>query len=108
MACRDEKKMHAARDKLTSFAAPGSKVSTEILDLQSLASVRDFANRYNDSGRRLDVLLNNAGIMACPELRTKDGFEAQFGTNLGSLSSVPCFGPFLQAAILIPVLIEVV
>jgi NAD(P)-dependent dehydrogenase (short-subunit alcohol dehydrogenase family) len=48
------------------------------LDLADLASVRAFAGAWNDD---LDVLVNNAGVMAPPEGRTKDGFETQIGTN---------------------------
>jgi len=43
--------------------------------------VRSFARRFLDSGEPLDVLVNNAGIMACPLMRTKDGFEMQLGVN---------------------------
>ena len=48
------------------------------LDLADLASVRAFAEGWDGN---LDVLINNAGVMAVPESRTKDGFEMQFGTN---------------------------
>jgi hypothetical protein len=47
--------------------------------------VRDFSARYLDSGRPLDVLLNNAGVMACPEMRTKEGFEMQIVSAKGRL-----------------------
>lgn len=52
------------------------------LDLASLESVGSFAKRYASSSDRLDMLVNNAGVMAIPERQTtKDGFEMQFGTN---------------------------
>ncbi len=51
------------------------------LDLASLASVRSFAEEFKKKYERLDVLMNNAGVMAIPERRTADGFEMQFGTN---------------------------
>ena len=55
------------------------------LDLSSLSSVRQFAKQVSEQESRLDILINNAGVMACPEWQTEDGFEMQFGTNhLGS------------------------
>ncbi|AWW38832.1 oxidoreductase [Streptomyces cadmiisoli] len=62
-------------------AAATMRGSTEVrrLDLADLASVRAFADGW--AARPLDLLINNAGVMMLPELRTKDGFEMQFGTN---------------------------
>ena len=51
------------------------------LDLSSLASVREAAASINDNVERIDVLINNAAIMACPYSKTVDGIECQFGTN---------------------------
>lgn len=51
------------------------------LDLASLESVRAFASELLEGGRPLDVLVNNAGVMACPPLQTSDGFELQLGVN---------------------------
>jgi len=51
------------------------------LDLADLASVRDFANKFTANYSKLDILMNNAGIMTPPYFKTKDGFEGQFGTN---------------------------
>ena len=51
------------------------------LDLSSLASVRQFAKRVSGTVSRIDILINNAGVMMCPEWQTEDGFEMQFGTN---------------------------
>lgn len=51
------------------------------MDLADIASVRKFASDYADTGRGLDMLINNAGIMACPETRIGPGWEAQFGVN---------------------------
>jgi NAD(P)-dependent dehydrogenase (short-subunit alcohol dehydrogenase family) len=61
-------------------AAAAIDGTTEVrrLDLADLASIRSFAGSWDE---RLDVLVNNAGIMAVPERRTKDGFELQLGTN---------------------------
>ena len=52
-----------------------------LLDLANQASVKDCAMRALDEGAPLDVLVNNAGVMATPEMRTDDGFEYQLGVN---------------------------
>lgn len=75
--------------------AGGSAVAME-LDLASLASVRNFAGEFTKTYDRLDVLINNAGIMATPQAKTKDGFELQFGTNH--------LGHFLLTQLLTPTL----
>ncbi|MEP7121986.1 MAG: SDR family oxidoreductase [Byssovorax sp.] len=63
-------------------ASPGAKVRFEELDLGSLASVTAFADRLVAQGRQIDLLVNNAGVMALPEkATTPDGFEMQLGTN---------------------------
>ncbi|PWY96128.1 short-chain dehydrogenase [Aspergillus sclerotioniger CBS 115572] len=51
------------------------------LDLNSLASVRACAEQFKTQSTRLNILIANAGVMGCPEGRTADGFETQFGTN---------------------------
>lgn len=56
-------------------------VETEDLDLADPDSVRGFADRFLASGREVDLVINNAGIMACPETRVGPGWEAQFATN---------------------------
>ncbi|HEV7657299.1 MAG TPA: oxidoreductase [Mycobacteriales bacterium] len=58
---------------------PAAEVTLAKLDLADLASVRTFAETYHPDG--LDLLVNNAGVMAPPLRRTADGFESQFGTN---------------------------
>ncbi|MCA3709730.1 MAG: SDR family NAD(P)-dependent oxidoreductase [Phenylobacterium sp.] len=70
--------------------AKGPEARFEMLDLASLASVRAFAERWG--GRPLDLLINNAGVMACPLARTEDGLEMQIGTNH--------FGHFLLGVLL--------
>jgi NAD(P)-dependent dehydrogenase (short-subunit alcohol dehydrogenase family) len=63
-------------------AYPGAIVSVAKLDLASLSSIREFSSAFIKSHRRLDILMNNAGIMGVPQREvTADGFEAQFGTN---------------------------
>lgn len=60
---------------------PHTDVSIRILDLASLASVERFANSIIADHERLDLLINNAGVMMCPYGKTEDGFEMQMGTN---------------------------
>jgi NAD(P)-dependent dehydrogenase (short-subunit alcohol dehydrogenase family) len=61
---------------------PDAKISFEALDLANLASVADFARRFASAHASLDLLINNAGVMALPTRQTTaDGFEMQFGTN---------------------------
>jgi NAD(P)-dependent dehydrogenase (short-subunit alcohol dehydrogenase family) len=57
------------------------KISVAPMDLADLASVRKFASETKASKRALHLLINNAGIMACPQTRTKEGWELQFATN---------------------------
>lgn len=80
LACRDVQKGHTARGALQS-EHPQASVEAMELDLASLASVRAFAEAYRTRHQRLDVLCNNAGVMALPYRKTADGFEMQFGTN---------------------------
>jgi NAD(P)-dependent dehydrogenase (short-subunit alcohol dehydrogenase family) len=56
-------------------------ITTAAMDLADLTSVRQFAHGVMDSHRHLDILINNAGIMACPEARVGPGWESQFGVN---------------------------
>lgn len=68
------------------------------LDLANLNSVKIFAEQYKQQYRQLDVLLNNAGIMATPNIKTDDGFEVQLGTNhLGHFALTACLLPLLKA-----------
>lgn len=60
---------------------PTAKIDVMELDLSSLASVEKFASKYNSSGLPLNVLINNAGIMATPFQLSKDNLELQFATN---------------------------
>jgi NAD(P)-dependent dehydrogenase (short-subunit alcohol dehydrogenase family) len=80
LACRNAAKGEAARRELEA-RVPGAKLELEELDLASLASVRDFAERLREAHDGLDLLVNNAGIMASPRRETADGFELQLGTN---------------------------
>jgi NAD(P)-dependent dehydrogenase (short-subunit alcohol dehydrogenase family) len=80
MACRNVAKAGEAVERITA-AVPEARLSVEQLDLADLASVREFAERFSSEHDRLDLLINNAGIMAPPRRLTTDGFESQFGTN---------------------------
>jgi NAD(P)-dependent dehydrogenase (short-subunit alcohol dehydrogenase family) len=80
MACRNLDKGHAAVDEVRA-AVPDAQIQLDELDLASLASVRAFADRFKTTHDGLDLLINNAGVMAPPRRRTADGFELQFGTN---------------------------
>src|SRR6202048_3446387 len=77
---------------------PGAKISYEALDLASLASVTDFAKRFATGHSSLDLLINNAGVMALPTRQTTaDGFEMQFGTNyLGHYAPTAQLRPLLR------------
>jgi NAD(P)-dependent dehydrogenase (short-subunit alcohol dehydrogenase family) len=80
MACRNLERAEAARAQIAA-EVPGAKLELESLDLSSLDSVRSFATTFRDGHEGLDLLINNAGVMATPRRRTADGFELQFGTN---------------------------
>jgi NAD(P)-dependent dehydrogenase (short-subunit alcohol dehydrogenase family) len=80
LACRNVAKGEAARREIEA-AAPGAPLELEELDLASLESVRAFAERFRSAHDGLDLLINNAGVMAPPRRQTADGFELQFGTN---------------------------
>ncbi|XP_062183241.1 short-chain dehydrogenase TIC 32, chloroplastic-like [Phragmites australis] len=60
---------------------PNSKLHVMEMDLSSLSSVRSFGRSFNSSHKHLNILINNAGIMACPFQLSKDGIERQFATN---------------------------
>ena len=60
-------------------------VTTAPMDLADLASVRSFAKGVSDSHKTLDLLINNAGIMACPEARVGPGWESQFEIGRASV-----------------------
>jgi NAD(P)-dependent dehydrogenase (short-subunit alcohol dehydrogenase family) len=73
-------------------------VEVDQLDLGDLASVHAFADRFLASGRAVDVIVDNAGIMACPETRVGPGWEAQFATNhLGHFALVNRLWPAIAA-----------
>lgn len=85
MACRNRSRAETAR------AEVGGDAEVRELDLGSQASVRAFAEAWDGP---IDVLINNAGVMAVPFARTVDGFESHFGTNF--------LGPFALTGLLLP------
>jgi NAD(P)-dependent dehydrogenase (short-subunit alcohol dehydrogenase family) len=96
LACRDKARGEAAMSRIRS-EAPGAELELVLLDLASLASVREVAAQELERGLPLDILINNAGVMAPPKrLETKDGFELQFGTNV--------LGHFALTGLLLPAL----
>ncbi|MCU1396715.1 MAG: dehydrogenase/reductase [Ilumatobacteraceae bacterium] len=80
LGCRNPEKAATALERIR-VSAPGADVQVLPLDLADLSSVRAAATTVNDSEPKLDLLINNAGVMALPLSRTADGFEMQFGTN---------------------------
>jgi NAD(P)-dependent dehydrogenase (short-subunit alcohol dehydrogenase family) len=95
-ACRDEQRGADALARLQR-ALPDARLQLHRLDLASLASVRTFCELELAHWRPLDILINNAGVMAPRQrLETADGFELQFGTNV--------LGHFALTALLLPLL----
>lgn len=96
----DEKGFQALKD--IEAASGSDDVHYMQLDLADLQSVKSFADRFGKQpyGSRIDVLMNNAGVMAIPERQeTKDGFERQFGINhLGHFALVGVLMPLLRKA----------
>jgi NAD(P)-dependent dehydrogenase (short-subunit alcohol dehydrogenase family) len=80
-AARDLAKARAATGQVRADAAKGGGLELVQLDLASLASVRACADALLAEGKPFDLIIANAGVMACPFGKTTDGFETQFGTN---------------------------
>jgi len=80
LACRDLQKATAAAERILAEHPVGS-VQPQALDLSDLDSVRRFAEHFTAEHTRLDLLINNAGVMVPPQSQTKQGFELQLGTN---------------------------
>ncbi len=98
LACRDQAKAEAARRRILS-QVPAAQLETALLDLSSLASVRAAAQSFLVTRRRLDLLIDNAGIMALPQRRVSpDGFELQLATNH--------FGHFALTGLLLPAVLQ--
>ncbi|MGX1474549.1 UNVERIFIED_CONTAM: NAD(P)-dependent dehydrogenase (short-subunit alcohol dehydrogenase family) [Streptomyces canus] len=95
LACRSEARGVEAEERLVA-EVPGAQVQFARLDLGDLSCVREFTAAYPYD--RLDLLVNNAGVMALPYGTTADGFETQFGTNH--------LGHFALTGLLLPTLLE--
>ena len=80
MACRNLEKANPKADEIRA-AHPGADVNAMQLDLSDLGSVQRFAEGFRAKHSRLDLLINNAGIMVPPYGKTAQGFETQFGVN---------------------------
>ena len=81
LACRNEQRAAEAKAKIIA-AVPQAQVEVAKVDVADLDSIKTFAEAFVASDRKLDILINNAGVMAYPTRQaTKQGFEAQFGTN---------------------------
>jgi len=80
LACRNTEKGAAALEQIRAVA-PVAELSLAQLDLGDLSSVQAFAEGFRSDHDGLDLLINNAGVMAPPRQLTADGFELQFGTN---------------------------
>lgn len=98
LACRNQDKATDAMKRILS-EVPEAQVTTSDLDLSSLDSIRNFAKLMRSNLQGLDLLVNNAAIMALPERRlSKDGYEMQFATNH--------LGHFALTAELFPLLLK--
>ena len=99
LACRNVEKGELARKEIME---DGAEVEPEVfhLDLASLESVQQFSEKFLESAERLDLLINNAGLMAVPYARTEDGFEMQFGVNhLGHFALTARLWPLISHTI---------
>uniref|UniRef100_A0A668UM70 Uncharacterized protein n=1 Tax=Oreochromis aureus TaxID=47969 RepID=A0A668UM70_OREAU len=93
MACRDLTRAERAAEEIRRSTGNGNVVIRH-LDLASTYSIRQFAKDFQDSEERLDILINNAGVMMCPKQLTEDNFETQLAVNH--------LGHFLLTNLLLP------
>jgi NAD(P)-dependent dehydrogenase (short-subunit alcohol dehydrogenase family) len=98
LAVRDIEKGKRAAARIAG-AAPGADVMVQHLDLTSLDSIRAAAAELRATHLRIDLLINNAGVMFTPKQTTRDGFELQFGTNH--------LGPFALTGLLLKQMLPV-
>lgn len=97
LACRSLANAQKAREEILTVY-PSAKIDCGVLDLCDLASVKAFSEAFSKGHQRLDLLINNAGIMMPPLVRTKDGFESQLAANyLGHFALTGHLLPLLNA-----------
>ena len=87
MLVRDLERGQAARERIASRLDADAQLELQLCDLADLSAVRRFAGQFAAGERRLDVLVNNAGLLPAKRQRTEDGFELAFATNV--------LGPFV-------------
>lgn len=97
IACRDKEKSRKALEDIRKASKNSAAFALE-LDLASIESIKEFSQKFHKLETQLHILINNAGVMACPKSYTKDGFEMQIGTNH--------FGHFLLTNMLLDLLTE--
>ncbi|MEZ4830036.1 MAG: oxidoreductase [Bacteroidia bacterium] len=97
MACRNMPKANQAKEKIQQ-QLPDADIEVMEIDLSSLKSVRKFAHDFQARYNTLDVLINNAGVMAPPYSKTEDGFELQLGANY--------LGHFLLTGLLLETIVK--
>lgn len=96
LACRDMDRANKAAEDVKKRSG-NDNVIVKKVDLASLQSVRQLAKDVLATEERLDILINNAGIMSCPKWQTEDGFEMQFGVNhLGHFLLTNCLLDLLK------------
>jgi len=104
-AARDLAKARIATEPVLAAASNGGGLELVALDLATLASVRAADDAIVAQGKKLDAIIANAGVMACPQGKTTDGFETQFGTNhLGHFVFVNRLVPLLKTGARVVVL----
>lgn len=97
LACRDLEKANDAANRIKQAAGTGT-LEAALLDLGSLASVKQFAQSFIEHHLQLHLLINNAGVMIPPASKTEDGFELQFGVNfIGHFTLTGYLYPLLNA-----------
>lgn len=95
MAVRNRDKGQEAKDRILTLV-PDSEIFVMKLDLANIESIKHFADTFHEEFQQLDILINNAGVMALPLMRTAQGFEMQFGVNH--------LGHFVLTALLIDII----
>merc|ERR1712241_492345 len=95
ICCRDKSRAEKAVEDIKKESS-NENVTFALLDLASLNSVRRCAEELNRTEDKIDYLINNAGVMMCPQWKTEDGFDMQMGTNH--------FGHFLFTELLLPLI----